>query len=68
MAKDGFDIYLEEINGAYLRGDATEHTYRAGLKAMIEALGDEITATNQPTAWRDCCAVVGKAEKLKGWL
>jgi len=28
MAEDAFDKYLGEINKAYLRGDATEHTHR----------------------------------------
>jgi len=68
MAGDVFDRYLSEINEAYLRGNATEHTHRPALKVLIEALGDKITATNERSAWRDCCAVVGKAEKLKGWL
>jgi hypothetical protein len=36
MAKDVFDRYLEEINGAWLRGDATEHTHRSALKALGE--------------------------------
>jgi len=48
MAEDAFDKYLSEINNAYLRGDATEHTHRPALKAMIEALGQKITATNEP--------------------
>ncbi|MBN2272435.1 MAG: hypothetical protein JXN61_17620 [Sedimentisphaerales bacterium] len=48
MAKDVFDTYLSEINEAYLRGDATEHTHRPVLKGLVEALGDKITATNEP--------------------
>ncbi len=28
MSSDAFDKYLSEINKAYLRGDATEHTHR----------------------------------------
>lgn len=28
MAEDVFFNYLSEINKAYLRGDATEHTHR----------------------------------------
>ena len=28
MAEDAFDNYLREINRAYLRRDATEHTHR----------------------------------------
>jgi len=38
MAKDVFDTYLSEINEAYLRGDATEHTHRAALKGLIKTL------------------------------
>jgi len=48
MAKDVFDRYLGKINEAYLREDATEHTHRPALKGLIEALGDKITATNEP--------------------
>ena len=36
MASDVFGKYLSEINKAYLRGDATEHTHRPALKALIE--------------------------------
>jgi type I restriction-modification system DNA methylase subunit len=45
---DAFDKYLSEINKAYLRGDATEHTHRPALKALIEGLAKKITATNEP--------------------
>jgi len=38
MRNGAFDIYISEINKAYLRGDATEHTHRPALKALIEAL------------------------------
>jgi len=31
MAEDAFDKYLAEINKAYLRGDATEHTHRTAI-------------------------------------
>jgi type I restriction-modification system DNA methylase subunit len=48
MAEDAFDKYLAEINKAYLRGDATEHTHRPALKALIEAFGQKYTATNEP--------------------
>ncbi len=48
MAEDAFDNYLKEINKAYMRGDATEHTHRPALKALIEVIGDKITATNEP--------------------
>ena len=39
MAEDVFDKYLAEINKAYLRGDATKHTYRSALVALIEKSG-----------------------------
>ena len=48
MPSDVFDKYLSEINKAYLRGDATEHTHRPALKALIEGLAKKITATNEP--------------------
>ncbi|MFH1884361.1 MAG: DNA methyltransferase, partial [Planctomycetota bacterium] len=48
MPRDVFGKYLSEINKAYLRGDATEHTHRPALKALIEGLAKKITATNEP--------------------
>jgi len=48
MGNDAFSVYLAEINKAYMRGDATEHTHRPALKTLIEALGKKITATNEP--------------------
>ncbi len=48
MASDVFGKYLSEINRAYLRGDATEHTHRPALKALIEGFARKITATNEP--------------------
>jgi predicted helicase len=56
MAGDVFDKYLSEVNKAYLRGDATEHTHRPALKALIEALGEKVTATNEPKRRTDCGA------------
>jgi len=48
MASDVFGKYLSEINRAYLRGDATEHTHRPALKTLIEGLAKKITAINEP--------------------
>lgn len=48
MANDPFSTYLNEINKAYVRGDATENTHRPALKALVESLGKKITATNEP--------------------
>lgn len=48
MAQDVFGDYINEINKAYGRGDATEHTHRPALKKLIESLDNKITATNEP--------------------
>ncbi|MHC4412621.1 MAG: hypothetical protein ACYSYU_06220 [Planctomycetota bacterium] len=45
---DSFSTYINEINKAYLRGDATEHTHRSALKKLVESIKDKITATNEP--------------------
>ena len=34
----GFEGYLKEINKAWQRGDATEHTHRPALKVLTEGL------------------------------
>ena len=36
--------------GRALRGDATEHTYRATLKTLIESAAPGLLATNEPKA------------------
>ena len=43
------DQYIQNINAAYKRGNATEHTYRGDLKQLIESLVTDIIATNEPT-------------------
>ncbi len=48
MSIDAFDVYLRQINAAYQKGDATEHTHRPALKTLLESLGKHITATNDP--------------------
>ncbi|HXP62771.1 MAG TPA: N-6 DNA methylase [Dongiaceae bacterium] len=40
--------YLRELEQALRRGDATEHTHRAALKGLLEALAPGIVATNEP--------------------
>ena len=39
--------YLRAVERAHQRHDATEHTYRPDLKALVESLGD-VLATNEP--------------------
>jgi len=41
--------YLDRIEENLAAGDATEHTHRAALEAMLEAHGEEVTAVNEPT-------------------
>lgn len=48
MATNAFETYIDQISKAYLKGNATEHTHRPALKALIESLGKKITATNEP--------------------
>jgi hypothetical protein len=43
-----FAQYLRKIEGNLKRGDATEHTHRPALKELIEALDENVIATNEP--------------------
>jgi len=45
---DPVKAYLKQIEAALAAGNATEHTHRPALKALIEALGPGITAVNEP--------------------
>lgn len=47
------DQYIQNINAAHHRGDATEHTYRGDLKQLIESLAPDIVVTNEPA--RQAC-------------
>jgi predicted helicase len=40
--------YIDNINSAFKRGNATEHTYRGDLKQLIESILKDIAATNEP--------------------
>jgi very-short-patch-repair endonuclease len=42
------DQYIQNINAAYKRGTATEHTYRGDLSKLIETLVPDVIATNEP--------------------
>ena len=74
MGMDAIAVYLEQINRAVAKGDATEHTHRPALKGLIEALGTNITATNEPK--RVACGApdfvvsrrVGRAEQGFGYI
>jgi len=40
--------YLKQIEKTFGAGNATEHSYRPALKSLIEALADQMSATNEP--------------------
>ena len=40
--------YLKTIEKKLATGDATEHTHRSALEAMVESLASGIIATNEP--------------------
>ena len=40
--------YIKAIEKELLAGNATEHTLRPALKALIEGLGEKVNATNEP--------------------
>ncbi len=42
------DSYLDNIAKDFARGIATEHTFRPALKALLEEIVPDITATNEP--------------------
>ena len=46
-------LYLANIKREFETGRATEHTYRAALKGLIEALGRDVVAINEPK--RETC-------------
>ena len=45
---DPIKPYLKQIEAALAAGNATEHTHRPALKALVEALAPSITAINEP--------------------
>lgn len=48
--------YLRDVRDTHRKGDATEHSYRPALKALLEGLRAGLTATNEPTHRTDCGA------------
>jgi hypothetical protein len=43
-----FGTYLNDIQKSLARGDATEHTHRPALQALLQSAAKGITATNEP--------------------
>jgi hypothetical protein len=48
MAATPVDVYRRQIEKELQAGNATEHTHRPALKALIESLAPGVTATNEP--------------------
>src|SRR5258708_8110507 len=48
MSEAALRTYLGKIEGYYKAGKATEHTYRGTLQDLLELLGKNISATNEP--------------------
>ncbi len=40
--------YLRDIDKSHAAGDATEHTYRPALQALVESFAKKVAATNEP--------------------
>ena len=49
-ASTSVQIYLHSLQKELSRGDATEHTHRSALKALIESAAPGLLATNEPKA------------------
>src|ERR1051326_6856972 len=49
MANSAFTAYLSALSQNLRHGDATEHTHRPALKALLESFAKGIVATNEPT-------------------
>ena len=45
---DPIKTYLKQVEAALSAGNATEHTHRPALKALVEALAPGVTAINEP--------------------
>lgn len=43
-----FGTYLRQIEEKLQQGNATEHTHRPALQALLEAIGENTSATNEP--------------------
>ncbi|MDY7018949.1 MAG: N-6 DNA methylase [Chloroflexota bacterium] len=65
-----FNTYIRTIEKELALGNATEHTHRPALKALVESLGDGIVATNEPRRV-ECGApdfVIARGLATKGYV
>ncbi len=56
MSQKALSIYLKDIEEAYRKGNATEHTYRSYFKTLIETAAPHVIATNEPKHIKNCGA------------
>jgi hypothetical protein len=56
MPSTPIETYRRQIQRELQAGNATEHTHRPALKALIETLVPGVTATNEPKHRTDCGA------------
>jgi hypothetical protein len=56
MTQNALHTYLEDIEEAYHKGNATKHTYRSYLKTLIETTAPHVIATNEPKHIKNCGA------------
>jgi len=61
-----FKDYLHAVENALKAGNATEHTHRPALKALLESIDLQITATNEPK--RIACGAPDYIITRKWWL
>jgi hypothetical protein len=54
MTASPIETYRRQIERELQAGNATEHTHRPALKALIESLAPGVTATNEPKHRTDC--------------
>ena len=59
-----FRDYIRELRANIARGDATEHTHRPALKALLEAVRPGVVATNEPA--RIACGAPDYSVSLDG--
>ena len=48
MTSTSIHDYIQSLEKELAAGNTTEHTHRPALKALLESLNPDITATNEP--------------------
>lgn len=66
-----FRDYAKAVSANLSRGDATEHTHRPALIALLETAFPGVTATNEPRRRTDCGApdcIVSSGQVTIGYI